>query len=103
MEHQIEPFDVQCKGVIVGLFRCTRCHRRFDTPLLTTDCPGVPILSWQPWPEGFSTTQQLAEKGYKPGDKVVGVLPLRQDRWCKMYRLEDGGFCNSPRKGKFEK
>ena len=34
------------------------------------DCPGVPILFWQPWPEGLYTTQQLAEKGYKPGDKL---------------------------------
>jgi len=89
VKHQIEPFDVQRKGVIIGLFRCTRCHRRFDTPPLTMDCPGVPILSWQPWPEGLYTIQQLAEKGYKPGDKVAGVLPLRQGRWCKMYHLED--------------
>jgi DNA polymerase-3 subunit epsilon len=100
MNHQIEPVvttkRVPEKGRKLGAnvtettYRCTVCHQTWKTAAPTSDCPGVPIYSWNPWPDGLFTKTQLAGQGFNPGP-LAGVIPRAKDPtgWMKVYRLTE--------------
>jgi hypothetical protein len=81
-QHVLEALDN-------GYQRCTLCNRRWKIEP-QSECPGVPVYQWEPWPEGLYTQTQLGEKGYKPGP-VAGVIPRAKspDGWLKLYRLDN--------------
>jgi DNA polymerase-3 subunit epsilon len=72
-------------------YSCHKCKQYWvKTAAPQSDCPGVEVYPWEPWPEGLFTKSQLNEKGYKPG-VVAGVI--KRDKspngWMNLYRIED--------------
>lgn len=74
-----------------GGYQCQKCGRSWSkTATPSSECPGVMIYAWDPWPQGLYTQSQLNQKGYKPGP-VAGVIPRSKspDGWLKLYRVEE--------------
>jgi len=70
--------------------RCTVCGKTWkqkEDPL--SDCPGVPIFQWDPWPAGMLTAKQMKAKRLIPGP-LAGVVPYSNaadgSGYLKLYR-----------------
>lgn len=72
----------------VDSYRCDTCGQTWKTQP-ASKCPGAPIYSWEPWPDGLCTRRQLADKHLKPGP-LAGVIPYEKsadgDGWLRLYR-----------------
>lgn len=71
------------------IYRCTTCGMEWADYRPESGCPGAPLYSWDPWPEGMFTRKQLAAKRLNPGP-LAGVIPYDKsadgDGWLRLYR-----------------